>query len=275
MRRFSLACHSAIQSCKRAPETRPHCELSDWVAINQSSFGSIGSGSISPSRSGKSVDVFLPTFSYSYVDQQASARIKTFKGEKPADGINAFAARDVLRFLAPAENNERASSNSPTSNEVPRIDQPAKLEPSRSATDKAAVPQQPGIEKRTAPVRLSALLTHTKGRLISSPPMTLDAEYFDNGSGAGTSRLIIPGNRIWEGEFKMLPLQESFRGVINARLLDPDKFVPSKNSAQKGFATYSDQNGTNMECSFSLSDTGRIDQGRCLDNRGNEYRITN
>jgi len=132
-----------------------------------------------------------------------------------------------------------------------------------------------GGEVKAQPARHHALLTHIKGRLISPPPMTLDAEYFDNGSGAGTSRLIFPGNQIWEGEFKLLPLQESFKGLVTASLLDPDEFVPSRNSSQKGFAQYSEQNGTKIECSFTLSDTGRIDQGRCLDNRGNEYRITN
>ncbi len=104
--------------------------------------------------------------------------------------------------------------------------------------------------------------------------MTLDVEYLDNGSGAGSSRLIFPGNKIWDGKFKMLTLQQSFKGIVSARLIDPDKFVPLANSTQKGFATYTDQSGSKMECSFSMSDTGAIEQGRCLDGWGNEYQIT-
>lgn len=243
---------------------------SNTQATNQSTVGGIGPLILTPTTT----SIYLPTSAYTYSNQEARATIKVFKGEKPAGSVNAYDARDVLKFLAPAERNDRVLRNSSPSDDIKKVDQQTKLEPDRPATDKATVPQQTRVEKSTAPVRLSALLTHTKGRSISSPPMTLDAEYFDNGSGAGTSRLIFPGNQILEGEFKLLPLQASFKGIVSPRLLDPDKFLPPKNAAQRGFATYSNQTGTVMECAFSVSDSGRIDQGRCLDNRGNEYRIS-
>jgi hypothetical protein len=130
------------------------------------------------------------------------------------------------------------------------------------------------IEEIPKPTRHHAVLLHTKGRLLSTPPMTLNAEYFDNGSGAGTSRLIFPGNQIWEGEFRLLPTQQSFKGMFNPRLLDPDKISPAASSVQKGFARYADPSGAVIECGFMMSNSGQIDRGRCLDERGNEYQIS-
>jgi Peptidase family M48 len=130
------------------------------------------------------------------------------------------------------------------------------------------------IEGTPKPTRHHAVLLHTKGRLVSTPPMTLNAEYFDNGSGAGTSRLIFPGNQIWEGEFRLLPTQQSFKGMFNPRLLDPDKISPAASSVQKGFATYVGPSGSVMECGFMMSNSGQIDRGRCVDERGNEYQIS-
>ena len=129
------------------------------------------------------------------------------------------------------------------------------------------------VTETPTPTRYYAVLYHSKGRMVSTPPMTLNAEFFDNGSGSGTSRLIFPGNQFWEGEFRLLSYEDSFKATAKPLLLDPDKVVPSKTSAKKGFAAYPHPNGTLMECSFSMSIAGRIDQGRCLDNRGNEYLI--
>jgi len=137
-----------------------------------------------------------------------------------------------------------------------------------------AAPKPVIIEVMAKPTRHHAVLLHTKGRLISTPPMTLDAEYFNNGSGAGSSRLIFPGNQIWEGEFRLLPTQQSFKGIFNPRLLDPDNIASGANSVQKGFATYAGPSGAVMECGFMMSNSGRIDRGRCLDERGNEYQIS-
>jgi hypothetical protein len=47
------------------------------------------------------------------------------------------------------------------------------------------------VEEMAKPIRHQALLIHTKGRLVSTSLTTLDAEYFDNGNGSGTSRLIF------------------------------------------------------------------------------------
>jgi hypothetical protein len=233
---------------------------SETQATNQSTVGGIGPLFLTPSTT----SIYLPTYAYSYSDNEARARIRIFKGEKPEGNANAYDAREVLKFLAPAQWSS-----------IPRSDQQSKSETNRPTAEKSTVTQQAQADNRPAPVRFSSLLTHSKGRLISSPPMTADAEYLDTGSGSGPSRLIFPGNRICEGEFKLLPLHENFKGLFSSRLLDPDRFMPSRNAIQKGFAMYTDQNGTNMECAFSMSGAGRIDQGRCLDNWGNEYRVSN
>jgi hypothetical protein len=109
--------------------------------------------------------------------------------------------------------------------------------------------------------------------LISTPPTTLDAEYLDNGSGLGRTRVIFP-RQIWEGEFRLLSYEESFKNIYNPKLLDPDQITKSKTSSKKGFATYSDPNGALMECSFAMSISGNIDQGRCLDTYGDEYGVS-
>jgi len=64
--------------------------------------------------------------------------------------------------------------------------------------------------------------------------------------------LIFPGNQIWDGEFRLLPTQQSFEGMFTPRLLDPDKISPAPNSVQKGFATYVNPNGAIIECGFLI-----------------------
>lgn len=129
------------------------------------------------------------------------------------------------------------------------------------------------VEEPLRPVRYHAFLTQTKGLLMSIPPPTLDAEYFDNGRGLGRARVVFPG-QIWEGEFRVLSYEESFKNIYNPRLLDPDRVPQSQTTSKKGFAIYSDPNGASMECSFSMSISGNIDQGRCLDTYGNEYAVS-
>ena len=170
--------------------------------------------------------------------------------------------------------------DAPTQDPIVLVDAPNVLQPRVVALrDQQTVPKVTAkpviIEEPVKPTRYHALLTHTKGKFITMPPTTVDAEYFDDGSGSGKSRLIYPGNRIWEGEFRMLSYQEAFKSVATPRLIDPDRVVQSSNSAKKGFAAYSSSSGTFMECSFSMSIGGRIDKGRCLDNQGNEYQISN
>lgn len=137
------------------------------------------------------------------------------------------------------------------------------------STTEPALPTQ-----RPEPIRRVARLTHVKGKPVSIPPMVLQAEYNDSGEGRGTSRIIFPGNRIVEGDFQLLPLDQSFKGVVAAQLIDPDPRITSTNADRKGFARYSASDGTVLECAFLVLYTERIEKGLCVDNRGNEYRVT-
>jgi len=104
--------------------------------------------------------------------------------------------------------------------------------------------------------------------------MVLQAEYTETEEGRGTSRVVYPGTYFLEGEFRLLPLDKSFRGTVTPRLIDPDKVSISTSSSQKGFAAYANSDGTGMECFFGVSNDGRVNQGTCVDNRGNQYRVS-
>jgi beta-barrel assembly-enhancing protease len=154
------------------------------------------------------------------------------------------------------------------------LQQQVKVEQQRPATEKVAALKPLTPERKPESVRRTALLTHVKGRTMSSPPMVLQAEYMETEEGRGTSRVIYPGTYFLEGEFRLLPLDQSFRGMVTPRLIDPDKVSISTSSSQKGFAAYANSDGTGMECFFGVLSDGRINQGTCADNRGNQYRIS-
>src|SRR5262249_19627073 len=154
------------------------------------------------------------------------------------------------------------------------LQQQAKIEQKPAATEKVAALKPLTPERKPESVRRTALLTHVKGRNMSSPPMVLQAEFMETEESQGTSRIIYPGAYFLEGEFRLLPLNRSFRGTVTPRLIDPGKVSISTSSSQKGFATYANADGTGMECFFGVSDDGRINLGTCADNRGNQYRIS-
>jgi beta-barrel assembly-enhancing protease len=154
------------------------------------------------------------------------------------------------------------------------LQEQVKVEQQRPATERVAALKPLTPERKPESVRRTALLTHVKGRTMSSPPMVLQAEYMEAEEGRGTSRVIYPGTYFLEGEFRLLPIDQSFRGTVTPRLIDPDKVSISTSSSQKGFAAYANSDGTGMECFFGVSSDGRINQGTCADNRGNQYRIS-
>jgi hypothetical protein len=150
--------------------------------------------------------------------------------------------------------------------------QQVKVEEQRPEKVAALKPLTP--ERKPEAVRHTALLTHVKGRNMSSPPMVLQAEYTETEEGRGTSRVIYPNAYFLEGEFRLLPIEQSFRGTVTPRLIDPNKVGLSTSASQKGFAAYANSDGTGMECFFGVSTDGRINQGTCADNQGNQYRIS-
>jgi len=154
------------------------------------------------------------------------------------------------------------------------LQQQVKVEQQRPATEKVAALKPLTPERKPESVRRTAQLTHVKGRTMSSPPMVLQAEYVETEDGRGTSRVIYPNAYFLEGEFRLLPIDQSFRGTVTPRLIDPNKVGLSTSASQKGFAAYVNSDGTGMECFFGVLTDGRINQGTCVDNQGNQYRIS-
>src|SRR5262249_11332444 len=91
------------------------------------------------------------------------------------------------------------------------LQQQAKVEQQRPATEKVAALNRLAQEKNPESVRRPAMLTHVKGRTMSSPPMVLQAEFMETEEGRGTSRVVYPGAYFLEGEFRLLPIDQSFR----------------------------------------------------------------
>jgi hypothetical protein len=154
------------------------------------------------------------------------------------------------------------------------LQQQVKIEQKPPATEKVAALKPLTPERKSESVRRTAQLTHVKGRTMSSPPMVLQAEYVETEDGRGTSRVIYPNAYFLEGEFRLLPIDQSFRGTVTPRLIDPNKVGLSTSASQKGFAAYVNSDGTGMECFFGVLTDGRINQGTCVDNQGNQYRIS-
>lgn len=257
---------------------------SDTQAINQPTVGGIGPLFISPSRSSNTVNMFLPTYSYTYVDQQASARIKTFKGEKPAESVNAFAARDVLKFLAPAESNERVSSNSPTSNysqtntAAPSITPPTVLKDdfTKPPATVASLTSAPPVTASQAPEQKPITKTYASLTLYDGPKVksgvTLDAQFMDDGSGSGEGLVNDIANRLLKGTFTTV--KPGARDRPQPIILDRATLNKLQILSDRPWviATFSNAD-TVLECVYGETRPLGQKKGECRDNNGNRYHV--
>jgi hypothetical protein len=71
----------------------------DTQSSNQSTINTPAPIFLRSNRSNTVSGIFGPTVSFSSGRYTAEATIKIYKGEKPLDNVNAFDAREVLRFL--------------------------------------------------------------------------------------------------------------------------------------------------------------------------------
>lgn len=171
---------------------------------------------------------FSPGQSFVHTKYGASAVIKVFKGDKPGDNPNAYNANEVLKYLGSqvkATGNEQVKIDTP-SIEIPRAER--KLEPT---TEIKPVELQATVTPKIEAVKRYATLLHTKGPTRTIPPQTLRVEYADTGEGHGSARVIYPGNATLNGEYRTLASGQSFKGQVNAKLLDPDKTGNFPNSS--------------------------------------------
>ena len=250
----------------------------DTQVINQSSVGGIGPGLISANQSANSVSLFAPTFSYSYGDPEAQARIKMLKGEKPADNVNAFNARDVLRFLAASQGNETPSRNSTSTDAVQSSPTAAaanrEVQESKSRTPATAVSSL-APSSATAPTekkpttKTYASLVQYDGPKVKSG-ITLEAEFIDDGSGWGEGRVIYPGNRyVLTGKWNTsTPGKAEAPKLIDQKTLNAMRLLADAPLVSSRFS----DNETVLECMHGETALGQR-KGECQDNYGNKYHL--
>ena len=93
----------------------------------------------------------------------------------------------------------------------------------------------------------------------------------DAGEGYGPARVIYP-NKVLEGSYRTMASGQSFRGVVKASLIDPDQALPP--SGLRGFAAFSSNDGTVLECAYVVNSSNGSGSGTCLDNQKNQYQLS-
>lgn len=117
--------------------------------------------------------------------------------------------------------------------------------------------------------RLTAQLYLIKGPIVSNPPQTFNAEFFEGGK----AFVVLSGRRPLTGDFELFGISELTKAKYNVRLMNPDSVNPAPGTDARGFAVLSDGTGTELECSYSLTRSTGRGQGMCADNQRNTYRI--
>jgi beta-barrel assembly-enhancing protease len=153
-----------------------------------------------------------------------------------------------------------ASGGSATSAFVPAV----QTTPASNAQNQVA-PASTGSSRQ----RSFAQLYLIKGPIVSNPPQTYSAEFLETGEAS----VVLSGRRRLTGEFELFGMSDVVTTKYKPRLTNPDSIKPGPGSDTKGFATFSDGTGTELECSYSLTRATGRGQGMCADNQSNTYRI--
>jgi hypothetical protein len=123
------------------------------------------------------------------------------------------------------------------------------------------VPNAPTVTRRFAQLYL------IKGKIVSTPPQSFTAEFFDE---TGKTRVELSGRRVLEGDFELFLF--STRISSKLRIVKPDSIKTIAGADKKGIARFSDLD-LELECAYMfVSSTGR-GSGICTDNQGNGYQI--
>jgi hypothetical protein len=139
-----------------------------------------------------------------------------------------------------------------TSAPQPIISQPTATHPMRASTG----------------IRALAQLYLIKGPIVTNPPQTFSAEFFD-----GKAEIILSGRRRLTGEFELFTLGESIKAKYKPGLINPDSMKLSPGADAKGFAALSDGAGSQLECVYSLIRATGRGEGTCADNQRNTYSL--
>jgi hypothetical protein len=211
---------------------------------------------------------YRPGTTFVYTRYGASAVIKAFKGEKPANNAYAYNAREVLQYLG-------SPTTAATSQQVEKTGEPPTKSPKPEPIEaKPSDESQISLQSRPEPVKRYAQLTHTKGPFVTSPPQVLRAECIDTGERHGSARVIYPNNRILEGAYHTIASGESFNGLVKATLIDPDRVGNVPGSGLRGFAAFAGEDGTVLECAYAVTSPSGSGSGTCVDNQKNQYRLS-
>ena len=161
-----------------------------------------------------------------------------------------------------------------------KVAMPAAVPTQRSQTNVVSSQpvSQPPTSVAPAPVPVNpapitqprfAQLSLVKGRIVSNPPQSFNAEFDD---GSGKASVVLAGNRRLEGNFELFEIGTAISAKYKATLIKPDAIKVAPGADRKGFARFSDF-GLQLECSYSLlTSTGR-GGGVCADSDGNSYQI--
>ena len=127
----------------------------------------------------------------------------------------------------------------------------------------------PAVSKASpSSVRLAGLFL-TKGPIVSNPPQRFSAEFYDTGKAVA----VLSGLRRLTGDFQSFAINESIGAKYSAQLIKPDSIRPQLGADAKGFAVFSDETGTKLECSYTFTKSTGRGQGVCADNQSNTYQI--
>src|SRR5438093_8461919 len=122
---------------------------------------------------------------------------------------------------------------------------------------------RPAVSKASpSSVRLAGLFL-TKGPIVSTPPQRFSAEFYDTGKAV----VVLSGLRRLTGDFQSFAINESIGAKYSAQLIKPDSIRPQLGADAKGFAVFSDETGTKLECSYTFTKSTGRGQGVCADNQ--------
>lgn len=108
---------------------------------------------------------------------------------------------------------------------------------------------------------------------MSGIGISLAAEYIDGDDGRGTARFVYLNNQLLEGSYVTVNPGQSFDGLVSPKLIDSQSVFNYPVSSTRGFASAIGQEGTTIECVYTLRTAERQSGGTCLDNYGNHFRL--
>jgi hypothetical protein len=211
--------------------------------------------------------------------QNPGSQIKTYFSTHPSTPERAVAMTQTILEIEGKLNQREALLPKTLEGQVFAVNAPVQGSPpviTATAPTPAPVVQSGGlppaalvsIAPAVTAIPRSAQLYLIKGRIVSNPPQSYNAEFLDTGKASVT----LSGPRRVHGDFELFGLTESISAKYQSRLIKPDSLKPFTGADAKGFATFHDAD-VQVECVYALTRSTGRGEGTCADNQGNVYRI--